>query len=122
MADEGSIAERVRNYFGASGETQAKKMARLSSKAVAVVSGPDETDVYFDIRSYQPTMIELWDYDGGNNHLFPDAPGKFGLGVLPGKGVIPPVGSYLHALEVAKQQLLPLEESANFLDVPVELE
>lgn len=121
MSDNESIVDRVTNYIAGSKDIEARGMAGLSPRAVAVMDNFNETDVYFDVGSYRVIMEGIWEDGEGKNCLFPPALKGTGLGVLPGVGRAPQVRVYADALEFAKQQLEPIVEKAQFYDKPVEL-
>ena len=114
-----SIVERVKDYITSSEGIEARGMADLSPRAVAVMDNYGETDVYFDAESYKLIMEQIWKKDDGTNILFPRALEGTGLGVLEGVGRAPQVSSYDDALGFAKTQLEPIVSEAEFHHHPL---
>ncbi|GEM_PF-3703800 len=122
MSDNKSIVDRVKGYIAGSRDIEARGMAELSPMAIAVIDNYDETDIYFDAKSYKLRMEQVWKDSKGKNCLFPPALEGTGLGVLQGIGKFPQVKGYDKALEFAKQQLEPILEESQFYKKPIELE
>ncbi|MBI4450385.1 hypothetical protein HY642_00285 [Candidatus Woesearchaeota archaeon] len=122
MPDAASIADRVKEYIASSPNIEARGMASLSPRAVAVMDNWDETDVYFNAASYKIIHESIWKRPGTEEScLFPPALEGTGLGVLEGVGRAPHVHGYSDALTFARSQLEPIVEEAKWYDKPVEL-
>ena len=121
MSDKVSITDRVKNYIAGWRDIEARGIARLSQRAVAVMDNYNETDVYFDTKSYKLIMEQIWRDVRGDSCLFPQALKGTGLGVLPGVGCAPQIRGYADALEFAKQQLEPIVKEAQWYKKPIEL-
>jgi|APSaa5957512622_1039677.scaffolds.fasta_scaffold36931_2 hypothetical protein len=116
--------DRVLDYLVSETGEDFKGITEISPMAVAVITMGDhdeETDVYFDIGSYEMIHENIWRRGNNENLLLPEELQRFGLGKLPGLGRGSPVRGYVDALEFARQHLSP-DLGGKFYKKPIGVE